>query len=432
MSTLEGVQLGLAIGAVPTIAMATASALMTQIEVSSETESMFQYFASGLIIAAVAQELFPLLSNKVTANESMVGISCGFAIGLVMVYGMEILMSSFDDDGAEETKDGVSGGAYGYVPGSVPGAVRARSRQDSLIRSFGVIINDGDGASGGSTQEGTSLSPDSSPVASYDSMAQVQVQEQAQLNSSGRATSSSSSSTGGGGVGGGNLTPSAVGAGSSSNTLGGRQRNRSGSNGSNSGLFMHSAPRAATSSIPTDDVETIEELKTFKQLDEDLGDWLDDDVQKSHLAILNPRHRLHVYDHLKEITDAINDMEEKSALLTESDRSIREQEDVAEKIDEGVHKLQYLLDHTRRLVEGAESEITGTSTKVWMTDDRKKTMRRRIAALKYSANHLLEHMHVEQDIDLDELKEVLTLTLLLTLPLALTLTVTLTVTLKKP
>jgi len=92
--------------------------------------------------------------------------------------------------------------------------------------------------------------------------------------------------------------------------------------------------------------------------------------------------------------------------------TVKEQELLAEKIDEGVHQLQYLLDHTRRLVEGAESEITGVRPKVWLTDDRKRTMRRRIAALKYSAEHLVEHIDSKEEgvpaceLDMEVLKEV--------------------------
>lgn len=315
MSTpVTGVELGFAIGAVPTFSMALASAIMSNMEVSPATESMVQYFASGLILAAVALELFPLLRENVTPRDSMVGITVGMFVGLVLVYGMEYVMSLF-----EEAEDG--GASAGHGHSHEKALVVARERTDSLIKSFGVNADDVEVAS-------TEGSADGGPSASYSSAA---------------AAAAAS---------GGGMTEAAP--------LGENSPLRRSSRESTALML----PRMLTSGLPSNDIETMLELKKYKAIEEDVGEWNDDDVAKSHEAILNPQHRSHVYEHLKEIADQVNEMETRSILLMDSDKSSREQEEIAELIDEGVHKLQYLLDHSRRLVEGAESEITGASPKV--------------------------------------------------------------------
>lgn len=49
---ITGVDLGFLIGAIPTISMIVASAVLTSINVTGLVEAAFQNFAAGLIIAA--------------------------------------------------------------------------------------------------------------------------------------------------------------------------------------------------------------------------------------------------------------------------------------------------------------------------------------------------------------------------------------------
>ena len=295
--------------AAPTICMALASLLLSNVEVGKLAESLLQYFAAGLILAAVAAELFPLMLDGVTHVDSMAGITVGFAVGMAMVYGMDSLMELFgvsDDDEDSKTE-------------SVEGSAKRPSLRDSFTE-----------------------------IAVVDEAATIGMQ------------------------------------------------------------IVGLQPRATTSALPAGDDETMKELQLYQGLSpEPQGEWNEDDLSRAEQAILNPKHRDHVKEHVKEICDAVDIMLEKSLQLMDeaSQHTVREQEELAENIDEGVHKLQYLVDHTRRLVEGAEADVTGVAAKVWLTEDRKRTMRRRVLALKYCAEHLNEHVS-ETHIDAALLKEI--------------------------
>jgi zinc transporter ZupT len=79
---------GLVVGLVPTVSMTLATLLLTKVEVSAQVEASLQNFAAGLIIAAVAGELFPIMMNS-SDNASFIGITAGFVIGLAVIYGLE-------------------------------------------------------------------------------------------------------------------------------------------------------------------------------------------------------------------------------------------------------------------------------------------------------------------------------------------------------
>ena len=86
------VQLGFLVGLFPSVSMLSTSFLLFRLDVSSHVEASFQNFSAGLILSAVAGELFPLLAEG-TQVESAVGEILGFAVGLTVVYGMEYVMS---------------------------------------------------------------------------------------------------------------------------------------------------------------------------------------------------------------------------------------------------------------------------------------------------------------------------------------------------
>ena len=94
---LSPIELGLVVGLFPSLSMLLTSFLLFKLEVSSSIEASFQNFSAGLILSAVAGELFPLLSEG-TELESVVGEIIGFAAGLLVVYGMESLMSKIGED----------------------------------------------------------------------------------------------------------------------------------------------------------------------------------------------------------------------------------------------------------------------------------------------------------------------------------------------
>ena len=98
---LTPVELGLVVGLFPSTSMLLTSFLLFKLEVSSEVEASFQNFSAGLILSAVAGELFPLLSEG-SQLESVVGEILGFAVGLMVVYGVELLISKIGE--SEEEK----------------------------------------------------------------------------------------------------------------------------------------------------------------------------------------------------------------------------------------------------------------------------------------------------------------------------------------
>lgn len=93
--------------------------------------------------------------------------------------------------------------------------------------------------------------------------------------------------------------------------------------------------------------------------------------------------------------------------------TVPQEEAIAEKIDEEVHSLMYKLDHVRRLLQGSESEHFTTpppnsqkrrQTSNWVTEDRKLVMKKKLAKMKLTAEHLLEHID-ETQIDRGVLEE---------------------------
>ena len=98
---LTPVELAFLVALFPSLSMLFTSFLLFKLEVSSSVEASFQNFSAGLILSAVAGELFPLLAEG-TELESVVGEIVGFAAGLFVVYGMESLMSKIGEDEDEQ------------------------------------------------------------------------------------------------------------------------------------------------------------------------------------------------------------------------------------------------------------------------------------------------------------------------------------------
>ena len=95
---MRKVYLALLVGMIPTVSMVMASFFLSHVTVSGVMEACFQNFAAGLILAAVAAELFPLLlANDVSTTQSVVGITVGFAIGLMVLNATEWFVGKFID-----------------------------------------------------------------------------------------------------------------------------------------------------------------------------------------------------------------------------------------------------------------------------------------------------------------------------------------------
>ncbi len=78
--------------------MIAAIYLLTNVEVSPKFEAALQNFAAGLILAAVACELIPIMrdgNGDITASYA--GISIGFVIGLATIYGIEHIIHILEE-----------------------------------------------------------------------------------------------------------------------------------------------------------------------------------------------------------------------------------------------------------------------------------------------------------------------------------------------
>lgn len=71
--------------------MIAASWLLTRVQVKEKVEAFVQNFAAGLILGAVAGELFPELLDH-SRGVSLLGVTVGFAIGIGAIHGLEYLV----------------------------------------------------------------------------------------------------------------------------------------------------------------------------------------------------------------------------------------------------------------------------------------------------------------------------------------------------
>jgi zinc transporter ZupT len=101
MDTIHAIVIAL----IPSSAMAMSSMLLIffdSFETSKAIESSSQSLCAGLIMAAVAVELFPILMDNpsigLTDAELLISVFCGFAIAISFLYGVGWIAGSFDAD----------------------------------------------------------------------------------------------------------------------------------------------------------------------------------------------------------------------------------------------------------------------------------------------------------------------------------------------
>jgi hypothetical protein len=273
-------------------AMIVATFVLQNIHVSEAIEAGLQNFAAGLIIAAVAAELFPIMIDS-AETPSYIGITIGFLIGLCTIYGLEGLIDHIESSSEEELFSG-SGHAI------VEGGKFIKSFIKTYPKGFEPIPDDREAGreralSGASQHQLIQMSPNN-----YSSV----------LTSPPPADHSPAS----------NCSPRSVHA-------------RSPSIG-----------RSPSSSF--DENPKMDLMDFYSKFNPTI--WEEADVEKSVKAISIPQHRQHIYDHLQEVYDIIKKLDENSTNLGEKQLTLREQEEIAEQIDESCHILQYKLDHTRR------------------------------------------------------------------------------------
>lgn len=104
------------------LAMSLSSFALYNLEVPSVVEASCQNFAAGLILAAgvcdvfnnsrpianifipliVAAELFPLMVENTTDSDTWIGVTVGFAFGLLVVFGLESVVDALGGQEEEE------------------------------------------------------------------------------------------------------------------------------------------------------------------------------------------------------------------------------------------------------------------------------------------------------------------------------------------
>jgi len=112
MAKEAGLPLALAIIVAPTACMMIGSMLVLCVRFTKQFQASMQLFSAGILIAAIGNELFPLLNNGVegkqvpTDMESYVGVISGFAIGLFFMFGIDMVVDTFGGEEEEEENEG--------------------------------------------------------------------------------------------------------------------------------------------------------------------------------------------------------------------------------------------------------------------------------------------------------------------------------------
>mmetsp|Transcript_19892 Transcript_19892/g.18064 ORF Transcript_19892/g.18064 Transcript_19892/m.18064 type:complete len:497 (+) Transcript_19892:50-1540(+) len=298
-----GVSLGFFIGAIPTISMTLSSMLLSSIKVSSHIEAGIQNFAAGLIIAAVAAELFPLMLEA-SQTESMIGITVGFVVGLSTLNGLEAIIEKIEEIGDSSSQS------------SSIHSVKNELHKDQILTYPDGLLFDQFDVEAAVTNTSSLIDLINQP---HDSPKTSKI-----------------------------------------------------------GKFVHNMSPE---------------------------DWEAEPLAIASKAFESIDHRNHLLEHMTEVANAIKAMEEKSnRLLEETNLTTKATEEIAEKIDEEIHSLQYKLDHCRRLIQGSESDVTGNAVVSWVTEERKLAIKQRLRNLKLIVDHIIEHIH-ESKIDGNLLSE---------------------------
>jgi len=280
---------GVLAGSLPTVSMLLCSLLAFNVKFSSTFEASAQNYCAGLILGAVAKELFPEIEIH-SKKENLVGITVGFFIGLFFVNfqdyfvtWIENLMSSWTKEDANSSGD----------------------ENDTAEREY--ILTEQN--------------------ASYNSLES------------------------------GDFSPN-----------------------------------------PGTNISEVSECESPKNGDAPI-------MLLAAQAIASPIHRQRIRSKMTELMQSISSIEQKSRFLhSYLHQSIPqiEAEKYADQVDEEIHKLQYSIDHCRRLIQGCESNIEGVVPRLWITHRGINSVKKRLAALKHAAQGVFEALH-DDDLSTDTL-----------------------------
>ena len=103
LTEINPLVLAVMVASLPTASMLGCSVFFFNNPVNAVIECCLQNFAAGLVIAATAMELFPLM-NEIQGTEGLIGITIGFILGLTLVYGLESIMDYIMEDTSDTIK----------------------------------------------------------------------------------------------------------------------------------------------------------------------------------------------------------------------------------------------------------------------------------------------------------------------------------------
>ena len=301
---VEDIIFSILIGSIPTASMLLASFALMNLKVEPLIEACFQNFCAGLILAAVAMELFPLMapSEIISPFNSIVGTSLGFILGIAMINGVDQLISSFENDTREHAHDGEVA-----MPKCEVSSKNYKSEKS------------GENATGNQSAY-TTQKWESSPA------------------------------------GGRRSTPLMPWMFSSSNAADGSLEMKACCSETESTRILNTnGSQKQSYNQPYSLVLTPKEDIDVEKFDQDRDGCAEDGydheaILYAAIAIATPSHRAHIKEHFIEIMNAIFLLEHNAISLMRGNTplDLRQSEILAEEIDEGIHMLQYRLDHTRR------------------------------------------------------------------------------------
>eukprot|EP00596_Hydrurales_sp_CCMP1899_P000443 CAMPEP_0119036262 /NCGR_PEP_ID=MMETSP1177-20130426/3847_1 /TAXON_ID=2985 /ORGANISM="Ochromonas sp, Strain CCMP1899" /LENGTH=554 /DNA_ID=CAMNT_0006995841 /DNA_START=152 /DNA_END=1816 /DNA_ORIENTATION=- len=364
---MEDILFSVLIGAIPTSSMLFASLALINLKVPPLIEACFQNFCAGLILAAVALELLPLMGpSQITSPfNSVVGTTLGFMLGVFMINAIDQVIDSFEDD-KEQCNE------YVQIPKCDVSSQKylAMREMEKRNTSQSTIVPLDTGI-----KSMRDLLPWNAPSARTEQ--QMEMKATPSDNESSKMLSDS--------------------------------QGRRASLKSSYGMLL--SPQMGRDGV--------------KDIDSDLEGCTKDgydheSILYAAIAIASPKHRDHIQEHFMAILTDICVLEKSAlCLMSQGEDSLRQSEKMAEEIDERIHMLQYRLDHSRRLLEGSESDISAAiqqnnelkrksdDNPSWWTAPEKKTkLEECLGSLKYMAQHLLEHMTNKKSITIPILREI--------------------------
>ena len=305
------------VAAVPALSMLFASFALLDITVPTVVEACCQNFCSGLILAAVAKELFPLLSPSSLNStfDSICGTTVGFILGVCLINGVDFIIDSYDEEKEipHEFEPKVQGSWMSYYYG-YPDYILKTAFPSKKVTS-------------GSTLSSECGTPTRSRSNSNNVTPKLRFRKPPLTTLTAEKT---------------NNQHDAVNTTASSNLL------QSEKNYGTTFDVEASYQILATiqESRSREDIANMVLLNPEKENDK----YDSEAVSQAVIALATPRHRDRIRESFVELIKSISLLELKSKMLTRDNgtMSLQDCEQIEEDIDKEIHNLQYKLDRARR------------------------------------------------------------------------------------